>query len=344
MQSALKSNDRAQGLLSKAPQLFVVVDTEEEFDWSKPHSRGETRVSHVRQLGRAQRIFEKYAIRPTYVVDYPIASQSAAYEPLREWFSAGTCEIGAHLHPWVNPPFDEEVTPRNSYPGNLPAELERQKLQRLTETISANLKCRPTTYRAGRYGIGANTGAILEELGYELDTSVVPFTDFGADGGPNFTRFDTRPFRIGPQRRILEVPLTVGWCGTLRDRHAMLWPFLSSAVGLSLHLPGVFARGGLLEKVRLTPEGTNFAELKRLTETLLRAGERIFVFSYHSPSVAPGHTPYVRDERERESFLGLLEEYCTYFFGFCGGVAATMQSLQALAKKYDGLPAQAWNH
>src|SRR5579864_247576 len=113
MQSSLKLNDRAQGLSVKAPQLFVVVDTEEEFDWSKPHSRGETCVSHVRQLGRAQRIFEKYAVRPTYVVDYPIASQSAAYEPLREWFSAGTCEIGAHLHPWVNPP-DRKSTRLNS--------------------------------------------------------------------------------------------------------------------------------------------------------------------------------------------------------------------------------------
>src|SRR4029077_14909777 len=127
---------------------------------------------------RTQEIFDRYGVRPTYVVDYPVASQETGYRPLREWLDDGKCQVGAHLHPWVNPPFDEEVNARNSYPGNLPAALEKEKLRRLTEIIEANFGHRPTVYRAGRYGIGAATGAILEELGYEIDTSIVPFTDF----------------------------------------------------------------------------------------------------------------------------------------------------------------------
>ncbi len=187
----------ASKLNSGAPSLMVVVDTEEAFDWSKPHSRAEIDVDHIRQQGRAQGLFERYGLRPTYVVDYPVATQAAGYEPLRDWMTAGRCQIGAHLHPWVNPPFDEDLSVRNTYPGNLPEPLEREKLARLTDAIETNFGRRPTIYKAGRYGIGSATGAILEQLGYEIDTSVVPRTDFRSDQGPDFSAFERIPTGSG---------------------------------------------------------------------------------------------------------------------------------------------------
>lgn len=321
----LTSADRSAG----APKLLVIVDTEEEFDWSKPHSRAETRVDHMRHQDRTQTIFERFGVRPTYVVDYPIASQEAGYRPLREWLIDGKCQIGAHLHPWVNPPFDEEMSVRNSYPGYLPAPLEREKLKRLTEVIETNFGHRPTVYRAGRYGIGPATGAILAELGYEIDTSVVPFTDFGSLGGPDFRAFDVDPFRFGPGGRVLEVPLTVGWHGSLNFYGRTLQPYVMSKLGLRLHLPGMLARLGLLERIRLTPEGATFAELKRLTDTMLAAGKKLFVFSYHSPTVVPGNTPYVRNEIELQGFLRVIEQYCEYFCGICGGKGGTPSETRA---------------
>lgn len=327
------SLDRSPNLVkaeaAPAPRLIVVVDTEEEFDWRRPHSRTATGVENIGHQGRAQRIFERYGLGPTYVVDYPVASQEAGYRPLRDWLSEGRCEIGAHLHPWVNPPFDEELSARNSYPGNLPVALEREKLRRLTDTIEANFGCRPLVYRAGRYGLGPATGSILEELGYRIDTSVVPLTDFSDDDGPDFTGFESEPFWLQPSRRVLEIPLTVAWCGTLH-RYAHRWePTLMSKAGLRLHLPGFFARLRLLERIRLTPEGVTFAELKRLTDTMLAVGNRHFVFSYHSSSLLPGGTPYVRTATDLERFLGLIDRYCDYFMGVCGGKAITPTDLLA---------------
>jgi hypothetical protein len=311
------------------PRLLVVVDTEEEFDWSQPHSRSSTSVDHIRHQNRAQSILERYGIRPIYVVDYPVASQEAAYRPLREWLADGKCLIGAHLHPWVNPPFEEEVSARNSYAGNLPAKLEREKLKRLTDVITSNFECRPTFYRAGRYGIGPATGDILEELGYEIDSSVVPFTDFHHDGGPDFSGFDAAPFWFGPSAGVLEIPLTVAWCGRLRTYASALQSRLLSDRGLQLHVPGVFARLRLLERIRLTPEGNSLAEMKRLTATMLRAGEQMFVLSYHSPSVVPGNTPYVRDGTALQRFLGVIDQFCEYFFGACGGTSISPDELRA---------------
>ncbi len=312
-----------------APQLIVVVDTEEEFDWGTPFSRSATGVSHIKHQDRTQRILEHFGVQPVYVVDFPVASQEAGFRPLREWRRDGRCLIGAHLHPWVNPPYDEELSIRNSYPGNLPAALERAKLARLTDEITAHFEERPIIYRAGRYGVGAATAAILEDLGYLVDTSVVPRTDFRADGGPDFSAFGVEPFWIGPGRSVLEVPLTVGWYGSLRAHGAALQPTLTSALGLRCHLPGIFARLGLLERIRLTPEGNSFAEMRRLTDALLAAGQRLFVLSYHSPTVVAGHTPYTRNEAELANFLATLERYCDYFFGACSGRATTLLEVRA---------------
>ena len=101
------------------PHLFVVVDTEEQFDWSAPFSRGSTSVTAMRHIGRAQSIFDRFGIKPTYVIDYPVATQPDGFETLGEIWSRQGCQIGSHLHPWVTPPYTEDVNGRNSFTFNL---------------------------------------------------------------------------------------------------------------------------------------------------------------------------------------------------------------------------------
>jgi len=321
--------------LQGIPKLMVVVDTEEEFDWSRPYSRSAVGVAHVGELGRVQTIFERYGIVPTYVVDYPIATQEEAFGTLRQWQEDCRCEIGAHLHPWVNPPFDEELSVTNSYPGNLPPALEREKLARLTDAIARNFGRRPAIYRAGRYGIGSNTAAILEGLGYLIDSSVVPFTSFVDEGGPDFALLSRDPFWFGASQQVLEIPLTIGWFGVLNAWGGQLQPLLRSRRAIRLHLPGVFSRLGLFERIRLTPEGTSFAELCRLTKTLLAAGTRLFVLSFHSPTVVPGNTPYVRDRPDLQAFLRTIDEYCEFFRTSCGGDSSTLREVRRLLAAKD---------
>jgi hypothetical protein len=309
---------------------MVVVDTEEEFDWSRPHSRAEVGVSHIRHQDRGQRIFDKFGLRPTYVVDFPVASQEQAFPLLRDWRQAERCQIGAHLHPWVNPPFDEDVSARNSYPGNLPAHLEQEKLARLTDVIERNFGARPRVYRAGRYGVGQATADILAGLGYEIDLSVMPRTDFRHDGGPDFTEYSEEPYWFGPNGGLLEIPATAVWYGSFSGYGKAIQPIVMTDVGMRLHLPGILARLGLFERIRLTPEGVSYNELKRLTDAMLAAGKRLFSFSYHSPSLVPGNTPYVRTEAELQRFLGVIERYCEYFFGACGGVPTTPDAVRSL--------------
>ncbi len=302
-----------------APRLMVVVDTEEEFDWGQPLARENTSIQAIRAQGAAQDVFAKHGLVPCYVVDYPIATSDAGIEILSGFLRDGVCEIGAHLHPWVSPPHDEEVTPYNSYAGNLPEALERTKLTRLTETIEANLGVRPRVFRAGRWGAGPATGRILEDLGYEVDTSVVPHTDFSADGGPCYHGFGARPYWFGTERRLLEIPQSAGFAGLLRGAGPAVYPGLASPLGMALHGPGFAARLGLLERIRLTPEGVDAAALCRLTDSLLAQGRRIFVLTYHSPTLRPGCTPYVRDRADLAGFLATMARYLDYFRNRIGG-------------------------
>jgi hypothetical protein len=61
-------------------------------------------------------------------------------------------EIGAHLHPWANPPFSKwdrgDTTP--AYPAELPLGVFAAKLDVLTGVLAAKLGARPRSYRAGR--------------------------------------------------------------------------------------------------------------------------------------------------------------------------------------------------
>ena len=305
------------------PVLAVVIHTEEEFDWDKPHDRNATGVEHMRHIDRAQHVFDEFGIVPNYVVDYPIASQAEAFGPLKVYADAGRALIGAHLHPWVSPPFDEEVNARNSYPGNLPRALEHEKLRLLTDRIADAFGTRPQTYLAGRYGFGPNTGEILESLGYEVDISVAASIDYSADGGPDYSGCTSDPFWFGRGRRLLGLPGSGGYVGWLRAGGTPLYRRLTRPLLRRVRVSGAVARLRLLERIRLSPEDYTVPEMCRLTRALLADGVRVLVFSFHSPSVMPGGTPYVRSESDLRRFLDKCRRYFDYFLRELRGTAMT---------------------
>jgi hypothetical protein len=303
---------------SEKPALIVVVDTEEEFDWSAPFNRSAVSVNHMRRIGAFQQICEAWGVRPVYVVDYPVTNQGPGVEALTPLLRDGRALLGAHLHPWVSPPHEENVNVHNSYPGNLPRALERAKLEHLRDRIEVSLGTRPRIYKAGRYGIGPNTFELLEELGFDIDLSPAPPFDYSAAGGPNFSRRGLRPEWSGPHRRVLSIPGTGALIGRLPS--LPLYRAATHPALVRLHLPGVLARLGAVERINLSPEGHGEAEMVRLVRWLYARGERLFVLSLHSPSVEPGHTPYVRTEQELTAFLDALDGFLRVFMTEIGGV------------------------
>jgi hypothetical protein len=310
------------------PELLIVVDTEEEFDWSAAFSRESTGTGSIPAQALAHEIYGRFGIVPTYCLDYPVATDHAAVAFLKDLADAGKAEIGAHLHPWVTPPHDEEVTDRNSFACNLPPELERAKIETITNAIEAAFGARPTIFKAGRYGFGPNTQRVLVELGYTIDCSLVPHTDFTASGGPDHRGVPSDPHWLDEAAGLLEIPLTVGFLGAfagLGQRIDWLFDHLRAE---RLHIPGALARSGLVARSRLTPEGTPAAEQCALIKAMLAQGHRLFTLTYHSPSLAPGHTPYVKDEADVARFLADIETVLAYFRDEVGGRFTTLRRVR----------------
>jgi hypothetical protein len=314
---------------SAAPTLFVVVDTEEEFDWHAPFSRDSTGVTAIAALENLHSVVDRHAVRPMYVIDYPIATKVEAYGKLRGIVESGRGQVGAHLHPWVTPPFTEEVNGPNSFACNLGSALEESKLRNLTEAIEANLGVRARTYKAGRYGLGRTTVRVLQRLGFDIDVSVNPLMDYRPSSGPSFEAFDSRPFLFGTERRLLEVPCTTGFSGFARRAGLTLHRAAESGVLRRFKATGILSRSRALNKIMLSPETSTLDEMKSVTRALLADGVRTFTMTLHSPSVDVGHTPYVRSAAELREFLGRIDAYCEFFLGVLGGVPGTIEGFRS---------------
>lgn len=281
-------------------RFTIFVDVEEEFDWSAPLSAENRAVTAVIALPRADGRLRDLGAIPAYLVDHPVAVDPGAIDVLRDLATRPGSEIGAQLHPWVNPPYAEDAAAGDGFVCNLPEASEAAKLQTLTTAITAAMGVAPRVYRAGRYGIGPNTLALLAAQGYRIDTSMRARFDYRADGGPSFANVGNHAFRTGPGGQILELPLSTAFTGMLGRGGAALYPRLArNRVALAL-----LARSGLLSRVPLTPEGVPVQEALEAVRVALGEGLRVLNFAFHSPSLVPGHTPYVRDAADLGRFYG----------------------------------------
>ena len=284
-------------------RVLLTVDTEEEFDWTGPFRRDGYGLSHVAAIPRFQSFCERIGAHPVYLVDWPIVQDRQAVEVIGDAVRRGTAEVGVQLHPWVNPPFDEDVCVTNSFAGNLPQGLEAAKFTLLRDAIEAAFGTAPQIYRAGRYGLGPHTAALLRQAGIRIDTSVRSLFDYSHLGGPDYSNHPLTPYWVDPEQQLLELPVTSAYWGPLRA----LGPLIHR---VQRHVPTFFSgfsRLRLLERIALTPEGVSAAEAMRGVDLSIDAGLPVLVLSFHSPTLAPGHTPYAVTEAQVEALYGWFE-------------------------------------
>jgi hypothetical protein len=279
-------------------RFCLFIDTEEDFDWSAPFSRDNHGLASVAALRPCQTYFAAAHVKPLYLVDYPIVQSDMAVDILGPHIIAGACDVGVQLHPWVNPPFDEDISVHNSFAGNLPLDLERQKIEILRTAIIDRFGSVPLAYRAGRYGLGPNSLKLLVQTGFKLDSSVRSGFDYSPQNGPNYAKHPLHPYWTGPDAKILELPLTSVFSGALGKIGQGAHALASQVAGGG----ALLARLGLTERIALTPEGIPAAKACTAIDVSLDMGIALLNMSFHSPSLMPGHTPYVRTANDLASF------------------------------------------
>jgi hypothetical protein len=311
--------------------LIVSIDTEEEGLWGGIYRRQNNTVENTRGIERFQSFCDRHGVKPTYLADTPVVEDERSSRLLKEIQDSGRSEVGAHLHPWCAPPHEEEISSANSFLCNLPENLQREKLRRLTEAIEERLGRRPTSFRAGRYGLDAVGARILQELGYVVDSSVIPFCDYSSEGGPCYTEAPYTPYyvdgalvRPAESGELLEVPVSVGF-NRINFRRATRWRDLASRSPLkSLHAVGLLDRMGILQRIKFSPEQSDAARMKRLAAVYAAKTAPCLVMLFHSSSLVPGYSPYVPDARSLERFYRNLEETFRYCLDHLGMVSHTL--------------------
>ena len=289
------ADERVAWPASFGTRFTIFCDVEEEFDWRAPFRRDGWSTRAMAAFPAAHRRFAEAGSGLACMVDHPIATDPTAVAALACAIGDGRSAIGAQLHPWVTPPFDEPLGPASSYAGNLPPALEAAKIDALTGAIAGAFGRRPVAFRAGRYGIGPATVPLLAARGYRLDSSVRARYDYRGDGGPDFRGVGNAAFRRGG---LVELPFTTVHTGLLRGVGARLY----RAAAQVPRGPGLLARTGLVSRVSLTPEDMPLADALAAIEAAVGEGERLLAFSFHSPSLEPGHTPYVRSAADLLAF------------------------------------------
>jgi hypothetical protein len=298
--------------------VFITIDTEED-QWGDYVSKNNS-VENVYRLPELQRLFNRYGAIPTYLIDYPVASDNKAVNILSRFQGLGQCDIGMHCHPWNTPPIKEEISDHNSMMCNLEPKLVHSKLEMLHTKIEKGFGKAPSTFRTGRWGFGPWVADSLIRLQYKIDTSVSPFVDWSADGGPDYGNAPTGAYRLEPGEilkprpdgRLMEVPATVGFYQKSFRRCQRTLKWINAHTSAKLRLKGILDRLGLLNFRWLSPELSSGEDMVRLAQTCLDNGSNYLNMSFHSNSMLPGCGPFVKDEDGLKRFLGEIETFLRF--------------------------------
>jgi hypothetical protein len=295
-------------------ECAVVIHAEEEFDWYGKFNRHNDEITHHRELLTTVHKLLEVGAKVTLALDYAFINSSQGKQAIEALVAlkSTNIEFASHLHPWVTPPFDEcaddgTITEFHSYPGNLDKSLEFEKLKTLTLAIESLTGVRPFTYLAGRYGIGKNTYTILNELGYTIDISPSAYSDFRADGGPDFRTTTNQHFQ---NSNVAIFPHTSAFISKLTPLSNYFNNNPEAYRKFETSLPLRIAAKLLgLKKLRFSTEGVQIRDLKKIVSTLRDNGQQELILSLHSSSLKPGLTPYTSG-RNGSSTIG--EDTCKF--------------------------------
>ncbi len=200
-------------------KFILTIDTEGDNQWD--HGC-ELTVKNIKYVPRFQELCDKYSIKPTYLVTSEVCSDPYSREIFTGYIKNNQAEIGAHLHAWTTPPFEDKAglkynDPNHAYASELPEDLAGEKIKTLTDQVGSSFGIRPLSFRSGRYGFNEAVARILAQNSYIVDSSVTPFTDWTTDkglkegnGGPDFTDNTSHPFLYTfPEHNLVEIPVTV---------------------------------------------------------------------------------------------------------------------------------------
>lgn len=291
-------------------KLVISIDVEEEGLFSGTYARTPPGVSNVAHLQRLEFIPREFGFPLTLLVTYHAARDPVSRQVLEYWRDRYGTEIGAHLHPWNTPPLIELPEPEPVRSEKIPLPILREKLANLVGSIQKNLGVTPRSFRMGRFDWGPRLLSLLPEMGFQVDSSMVPLDQ--KVGGPRHFLAPNDPFPLAVPGSaglpLVEAPLTMVpvLAGTPRLMYR-----------LSRAVPGA---GGerLLSWFRyvlaagIHPVWYPLASMRLAAARHRSRGGRVLNMFLHSSEIAPGGTPQFPDTAAVERLIAKIRAFLTW--------------------------------
>lgn len=297
-------------------KVAITIDTEEDL-WGE-YLPAPSPVKNIEAIPLVQDLFDAYGAAPTYLVNYPVVIDDDASRLLQSILEKGRCELGVHCHPWNTPPYEGERGESTTMLCNLEDRTVRNKMENLHEAFVSRFGMMPLSFRAGRWAFGPVVAKSIESLGFKVDSSVTPLVNWSACGGPDFFDAPRYPYRLSAESVLaaqkesclLEAPPTTGFfqrnpelCSTVL-RHILRGKFIKK-----LKIIGMLDYGGIINLRWLSPELSSGRDMALLAQRLVDNGATFLNMSFHSSSLLPGKSPFVRDENDLKGFLSRIRRF-----------------------------------
>jgi hypothetical protein len=304
--------------------LIITIDTEVDKD---PNWRisNPVKFSSVTEgvPGILTPLFEKYGVRPTYLISPEVLEDQQSVRILGTLADRDRAELGTHLHAEFIEP--QRTRFRHNMNGmcaealqkQYSADIELEKLSNLTDLFTDNFGFRPTSFRAGRYGISNATLSALASLNYTVDSSVTPGLHWRLkEGDLDFREASRQPHWVEtPFGRILELPISIAPASKLSPIVRDLPAFAKRA---ALKMLGKRAKYQWLRPSFLTgPDMINMVN---------SLSDQVLVMMLHSTEVICNASPYARSTSDIGRIVTGMEDVFRHC-AECGFEFRTMSSL-----------------
>ncbi len=309
---------------------YFVISVDTESDW---FNKADNDISSIRGVPYLQETCARYGMIPTYLVTYEMAYKQEAVRVIKEYLDRDECEVGAHMHIWSTPPFEnpnERGVDEKWIRGiqsEIPGDALDKKMTSLSKIIESNYGASPTSHRAGRWGVDRRTLVWLAEHGYLVDSSICPYVNrVGAKGVNGVIEYNSRhspnaPYypdsidftrEAGPDNNridLIEVPAT-GIKGDIFGQYKFRGTGRLRNFLYKLGYTGVAAR----------PFQPSFDipmnVFEKMTRRLYESEIQVINMMFHSTELIAGGSPFSKTEEKLsrlkarlETALSLAKEY-----------------------------------
>lgn len=303
--------------------FIITVDVEADNQWQRPSGMS---VENIKFLARFQDLCQKYNFPPTYFVTHEVASSQDSVDILKK-FQKNGAEIGAHLHPWSTPPFfnsiDFELN-HHRFPSELSKEELNSKLKNLTDLITKNFNTKPTSFRAGRWGVNEEVVLALEKNAYLVDSSVTPkinwlLVNSSEDThSPDFSEANIYPYfpdynnmLIAGESSVLEVPMTILYTGIFSAEKNIFSNYF-------VKMPNSFFKK-LLNHIFFRQKwlrifhNSKTKDWEAVYKSAVVNNLPVLEFMIHSSELMPGASPYAKTADSVDVIYSKLESMFKFF-------------------------------